>query len=126
MCKNYIKISDYLYVMDTTYNELTDQQKNMDQQKKISDAKKNIQDIKEVVIDNIDQVLSRGENIENLINDTEMLDQSSWKFNKSSQKLKYLFFLKKNRCYIFFFFAICLVIFFIVLFSCGGLNLNKC
>lgn len=47
-----------------------------------------IQEVKSVLIENIDKVLERGERIELLVDRTEVLDQHAFKFKKKATKLK--------------------------------------
>lgn len=55
---------------------------------KISTMKSDLSDIKGVMVNNIEKVLERGERIELLVDKTDRLNQSSFKFEKTSRQLK--------------------------------------
>lgn len=92
----------------------------------LSPIKKKLQDVKDITIDNIDKVLTRGEKIEKLVENTEKLNNKSIRFYKTSRKLKKNMFYKRMRC-------LCLIsacfIFFIYMLAfsiCGNANLHNC
>ena len=51
-------------------------------------VKNQIEDVKGVMVENIEKVLARGEKIELLVDKTEALNQSAQKFKKASKSLK--------------------------------------
>jgi vesicle-associated membrane protein 7 len=55
---------------------------------KITTMKNDLSDIKGVMVNNIEKVLERGERIELLVDKTDRLNQSSFKFEKTSRQLK--------------------------------------
>lgn len=54
----------------------------------LAKVKGQIEDVKGVMVDNIEKVLARGEKIELLVDKTEQLNQSAKKFQRASKSLK--------------------------------------
>lgn len=54
----------------------------------LSKVKGQIEDVKGVMVDNIEKVLARGEKIELLVDKTEQLNQSAKRFQRASKSLK--------------------------------------
>ena len=48
-----------------------------------------IDEVKDIMVDNIDKVLARGEHIDLLVNQTNSLQSSSVQFHKTAKRLKY-------------------------------------
>lgn len=84
-----------------------------------------IDSVKEIMVDNIDKVLERGEKIELLVDKTDRLNQQAFKFEKSSRSLKRAIWWSgvKNKCIIAI--VVLLIIFFIVAMICG-LSIDRC
>jgi len=55
---------------------------------KIERVKADMDDVKNVMVDNIEKVLKRGEKIELLVDKTDNLNQQSIRFKKHSSQLK--------------------------------------
>jgi synaptobrevin family protein YKT6 len=54
---------------------------------RILKVQKEIEDVKEVMVENIDKVLARGEKIDDLVERSQSLDTASKNFYKKSKKL---------------------------------------
>lgn len=95
---------------------------------KISKIKSEIGQVRDIMIDNIDKILERGDKIDNLIVKTETLEKQSTVFKGNATSLKNKMFLKKVLMIIVIIVVVLLVIFLIVLFSCSenGVNFNRC
>jgi len=104
------------------YKEIEDNETDV----KIAEAKKNIERAKNTMMDNIQQIVDRGDRIDVLVDNTEDLNQNSLKFYQSSKKLKCRMFLENAKCTSFAILAILIVIFFIVVSACGGFKFDKC
>ena len=78
-----------------------------------------IDSVKDIMVDNIDRVLERGEKIELLVDKTDRLNQQAFKFEKTSRNLKNDLYWRavRNRCIAFT--VVCLIIFFIIVIVCG-------
>lgn len=55
---------------------------------RISQVKNELADVKDVMVQSIERVMERGERIELLVDKTDRLNQTSFKFEKSSKQLK--------------------------------------
>jgi len=92
----------------------------------ISVVKDQIAEVKDVMVQNIEKVLERGEKIELLVDKTDRLNQQAFKFEKSSRVLRRSLWWKKVRSVVALTLIVSLVIFIIVASSCGGLNFHRC
>jgi len=85
-----------------------------------------LEDVKNVMVQNIEMVLERGEKLELLVDKTDALQSQAFQFNKSSKKLRQAMFWKKMKCYALIFFAVAMVIVFISMMACGGPAYTNC
>jgi len=67
----------------------------------IGAVKSQIEDVKGIMVQNIEKVLERGEKIELLVDKTDRLNQQAFKFESSSRNLRRSMYWKRMRCYIF-------------------------
>ena len=81
---------------------------------------------KNVMVQNIDKVLERGERIELLVDKTERLDHNAVRFKKQAVNLKRSMWWKRVKMGIVLFLVVLLVVYGILALSCGGLLLDKC
>jgi len=65
----------------------------------IGAVKSQIEDVKGVMVQNIEKVLERGEKIELLVDKTDRLNQQAFRFESSSRRLKQAMYWRKVRCY---------------------------
>jgi len=93
---------------------------------KLTEINDNIQQVKSVMIENIDKVLERGERIELLVDKTDQLDQSASKFKKHAKELKRSMCWKNAKLTIIIIFVLLIIAYVIAAAACGGLNLHKC
>jgi vesicle-associated membrane protein 7 len=63
----------------------------------ISAVKNQIEDVKDVMVQNIEKVLERGEKIELLVDKTDRLNQQAFRFESSSRKLRQAMWWKSVR-----------------------------
>jgi len=89
-------------------------------------VEKQLDDVKTVMVQNIEKVLERGEKIELLVNKTENLTQSSYRFETTSRNLRRAMYWRNVRRRVYICVAVVLVGWFTLLGFCGGLHLNKC
>lgn len=78
-----------------------------------------IDEVKDVMIENIDRVLERGERIELLVDKTDKLSQNARKFEKSTNSLKRTMWFRKWRNYCIIFSVIVAIILIVTLVACG-------
>lgn len=84
-----------------------------------------IDSVKDIMVENIDRVLERGEKIELLVDKTDRLNQQAFKFEKTARGLKNDLYWRGIRNKIIVFVIVLLVIFFIVVMECG-ISLDNC
>lgn len=65
----------------------------------IGAVKSQIEDVKGVMVQNIEKVLERGEKIELLVDKTDRLNQQAFRFESSSRALRRAMWWRKVRCY---------------------------
>jgi vesicle-associated membrane protein 7 len=65
----------------------------------IGGLKSQIDDVKDVMVQNIERVLERGEKIELLVDKTDRLNQQAFRFQSSSRELRRAMWWRKMRCY---------------------------
>ncbi|KNC54639.1 vesicle-associated membrane protein 714 [Thecamonas trahens ATCC 50062] len=92
----------------------------------IKRVKSQVDEVRGIMVQNIDKVLDRGQKIEVLVDKTERLDTTSFKYKKSAVQLKRkMWWQDKKWCCILI--LLCFVIVYVILaFACGGPALNKC
>ena len=103
---------------------------------KIKMVRENIEKTKDIMIENIDKVLARGERIELLVNKTHQLSDSSVNMRKSviimqATHVKRFMWCKNAKITALLVFIVMVrdmqvILFFIVVFSCGGFSFSKC
>eukprot|EP01111_Echinosteliopsis_oligospora_P005942 TRINITY_DN1973_c0_g1_i1.p1 TRINITY_DN1973_c0_g1~~TRINITY_DN1973_c0_g1_i1.p1 ORF type:complete len:269 (-),score=68.10 TRINITY_DN1973_c0_g1_i1:83-889(-) len=93
---------------------------------KITKVRGEIDEVKSVMVHNIEKVLERGERIELLVDKTENLNQSAFKFKKQSTALKRAMWWKNVKIMIILVFVILVVVYFIVAIACKGLAFQGC
>lgn len=84
-----------------------------------------LDDVKNVMVQNIEMVLERGEKLELLVDKTDKLQNQAFKFEKSSKKLKNAMFWKRVKLYALFIFIILLIIWIITAVACD-IDYSKC
>lgn len=93
---------------------------------KIAKVQKELSDVKDIMVQNIDKVLARGEKIELLVDKSSNLDRQALVFKKEATKMKRAFWWKSVRAWLLIFFAALIILYVILAFSCGGLSIPKC
>lgn len=85
-----------------------------------------IDELKGIMVKNIDTVTSRGERLELLVNKTEALSSSSVTFRKASRNLARSMLIKNIKIAVVVALVVLLVIYIIVSSACGGLSWPNC
>jgi len=83
-----------------------------------------LDELKDIMVRNIDNVALRGEKLELLVNKTENLCSQSMNFRVQSRTLQRSLFWKNVKIYVLFVLIGIGVIYFIAAFFCGSLALN--
>lgn len=92
---------------------------------KISHAKHQLEETKQIMVENIEKILNRSEKIDILVRQTESLDQQSVQFHKSSKSLSHRIWWKNVKLAILSVFLLFVVIWLLSSFICG-FNYSKC
>ncbi|XP_058804385.1 vesicle-associated membrane protein 7 [Phymastichus coffea] len=92
----------------------------------ISKVHGELDELKDIMVKNIDNLAMRGERLELLVNKTENLTNNSVTFRKSSRNLARLLFWKNVKMYVIIGVVLIFIIYVILAISCGGLGLPKC
>jgi len=93
---------------------------------KISTLKGEVDEVKNVMVQNIEKVLERGERIELLVDKTEELSSNAFKFKKQSTALKRSMWFKNVKLMILIVVILLIVVYIIVALACGGLAFQGC
>lgn len=92
----------------------------------IDTVKQQIDDVKGVMVQNIEKVLERGEKIELLVDKTDRLNQQAFKFEASSRNLRKAMYWKKMRCKIIAGCGVLLLLYILAASACGGITFVAC
>jgi vesicle-associated membrane protein 7 len=84
-----------------------------------------LDDVKNVMVQNIEMVLERGEKLELMVDKTDRLQQQAFKFERSSNQLKYAMYWRRVKLYLLVFFVIVLIIWILSVIICG-IDYSKC
>eukprot|EP01105_Mastigella_eilhardi_P005287 TRINITY_DN1702_c0_g1_i1.p2 TRINITY_DN1702_c0_g1~~TRINITY_DN1702_c0_g1_i1.p2 ORF type:complete len:145 (+),score=49.42 TRINITY_DN1702_c0_g1_i1:455-889(+) len=93
---------------------------------KITQVKGEIDAVRQIMVENIEQVLERGEHIELLVDRTSNLQMNSMQFKKSSKSLKRAMWFKNLKLIAVIVFILLIVVYFIVCIACGGMAWKRC
>lgn len=118
------------YAMNTEFSKILAQQMTFFSQSNevdvISRFHGQIDELKDIMVKNIDNLRDRGEKLELLVNKTENLSNNSVAFRKASRNLARQMFWKNIRLYVVVGLIIIFVLYVIVSMACGGLAWQKC
>jgi len=93
---------------------------------KISKVEGQLDELKDIMVKNIDNIASRGERLELLVNKAENLHTTSVSFRKSSRNVARAMYWKNLKCTLMIAGGCLLAIYLIVSMSCGGLAWGGC
>eukprot|EP01083_Nonionella_stella_P086679 240942_1 len=99
---------------------------NSPERDKIAVVKEEINQVKNIMFENIDKVLERGDKIELLVDKTDRLDEHAFRFKKRSRRLKNAMWWKNLKMGLLLVFIVLIVIYFILSLACGGLSIPNC
>lgn len=118
------------YAMNSEFSVvLANQMKHFSENKEVdrfSKVQDQLDDLKEVMVQNIDSVTSRGEKIDLLVDKTDLLSSSSVQFKKSSRTLARAMLLKNIKITVIIVVVVILILYFIISAACGGLAWQSC
>ena len=91
----------------------------------INKVKMQIDSVKEIMSENIDSLLERGEKIELLVDRTDKLNEQSFKFERSTRTLKNHMLIKRIKWYAMIIFIMGLCALFLSMCICG-IDFQQC
>ena len=117
--------------VSTTHYELSGSVRNTGQQTKgehrtVDQIHEQLDQVKQITIDNIEKVIERGEHIDMLVEGTERLQQSSHNFHRQSKRLARKMCYRKYRCYAIITAVVILGIYVLAWMICGNGTLKNC
>jgi len=92
----------------------------------IARVQSEVDDLKNVMVQNIDTLATRGERLELLVNKTENLSASAVTFRKSSRNLARSLFWKNLKITVVAAVIAIVIIYFVVSVTCGGFTWSEC
>ncbi|KAK3738254.1 hypothetical protein RRG08_039665 [Elysia crispata] len=117
----YAMNSDFSRTMSTQMRVVSD--KKPDTLNKVQDQ---VEELKGIMVRNIDQLAERGERLELLVDKTEDLSANSVTFKKTSRNLARSMWWKNIKLIVIISVVIIILLYIIVSASCGGLNWPNC
>ena len=114
--------ADFCGVLQTRIDFYTNDPKS----DKIAKVQSDIDDVKNVMVQNIEKVLERGEKIELLVEKTEAMNDQAMNFKKSSTSLKNAMWWKNVKLWIIIAIVAIVLLYFLISIFCGGLNWKNC
>jgi len=118
------------YAMNTEFSRiLASEMKHFSESREvdaISRVHGQIDELKDIMVKNIENVTARGERVELLVNKTENLRNTSVSFRKTSRNLARQMFWKNIKLYVLVGTIVIFVIYVIISMACGGLAWQSC
>ncbi|KAK0180822.1 hypothetical protein PV327_003164 [Microctonus hyperodae] len=118
------------YAMNTEFSHvLANEMKHYSESKDIDTLSRvhgELDELKDIMVRNIDNIAMRGERLELLVDKTQNLSANSVTFRKTSRNLARSLFWKNIKIYAIIGAVIIIVVYFIVSMCCGGLAWQKC
>eukprot|EP01103_Thecamoeba_quadrilineata_P009288 TRINITY_DN19022_c0_g1_i1.p1 TRINITY_DN19022_c0_g1~~TRINITY_DN19022_c0_g1_i1.p1 ORF type:complete len:219 (+),score=45.55 TRINITY_DN19022_c0_g1_i1:36-692(+) len=93
---------------------------------KVTKVKDELNQLKSVMVQNLDDVIDRGEKIELLVDRTENLRSTSMVYHKQATQLKNEMYWKNVKLTIVLVFIVLIALYFFLSIICGGFNLHSC
>lgn len=92
----------------------------------IGAVRNQIDEVKDIMVQNIEKVLERGEKIELLVDKTDRLSKQAFKFESTSKNLRRTLWWKSVRTIVCLTSVVGLLLFILAAGFCGGLDFHKC
>ena len=93
---------------------------------RINQVRGGLEDVKTIMVSNIEKVLERGERIELLVDRTDNLSAQAFQFKKKSTQLKRAMWWKNMKLTLIIALVVIILLYVIISAACGGLNWPKC
>eukprot|EP00270_Netrium_digitus_P011356 TRINITY_DN3609_c1_g3_i1.p1 TRINITY_DN3609_c1_g3~~TRINITY_DN3609_c1_g3_i1.p1 ORF type:complete len:257 (+),score=76.54 TRINITY_DN3609_c1_g3_i1:207-977(+) len=92
----------------------------------INRMKGKLDEVRAVMVDNIDKVLERGDRLQLLVDKTSSLHEQTFRFRCQAKELKDAMWLQKAKIILVVAAAALLLLYFLLSYFCGGLTLSSC
>ncbi|EFJ06041.1 hypothetical protein SELMODRAFT_162639 [Selaginella moellendorffii] len=92
----------------------------------ISRVKGDLNEVRSVMVENIDKVLERGDRIELLVDKTSTMQDNSFRFKKQSRRLQQAMWMKNAKLLACMTCLIVFLLYIVIAMFCGGLGLSSC
>lgn len=92
----------------------------------ISRVHSELDELKDIMVRNIDNVAMRGENVKLLVDKTEQLSKTSVTFRSQSRHLQRSLFWKNVKIYVIISLVCIVIVYLLLAMSCGGIFLPSC
>ncbi|KAJ7556454.1 hypothetical protein O6H91_05G084900 [Diphasiastrum complanatum] len=92
----------------------------------INRMKGEINEVRAVMVQNIDKVLERGDRLELLVDKTATIQDNTFRFKKQSRRLRQALWMKNAKLLASLICLILLLLYIVVAIFCGGLTLSSC
>jgi vesicle-associated membrane protein 7 len=122
----YAMNSEFSRVLAAQMQHANSQSPSVASTNRIDQVRSEVEEIRGIMVQNIDNIANRGERLELLVDKTEDLSNSSVTFRKSSRNLARSMWWKNVKITVIIIIVVILVIYFIVSIACGGLAWQKC
>ncbi|KAJ3442352.1 snare protein [Anaeramoeba flamelloides] len=91
---------------------------------KISKVKVEVEEVKKIMVQNIEKVIDRGQKIDLLVDKAEQLNEDAFTFRRNAVKLKRHMWYKNAKLMVILIIVIIAILYFIIAGICGGLSLK--
>ncbi|CAM9674104.1 unnamed protein product [Choristocarpus tenellus] len=85
-----------------------------------------IEDVRAVMVENVEKVLERGEKIELLVDKTDQLNTQAFRFDRASRRLKQQVYWRKIKAYVALGVGVLLLALAAGASACGGITFPRC
>lgn len=93
---------------------------------KIAIVNRNVNEVKDIMVQNIEKIIARGEKIEILVSKSEELEVNARVFKKAANKVKLHFCCKNIKLTLIVVFILIAILVVVVILSCGGFDFKNC
>ncbi|KAI5063861.1 hypothetical protein GOP47_0020531 [Adiantum capillus-veneris] len=118
------------YAMNDEFSRVLHQQMEYFSSNRNVDAlnrvKGEMNEVRAVMVENIDKVLDRGERIDLLVDKTSTMQDNSFRFRKQSRRLQQALWIKNAKLLATMTCVVLVVLYIIVAMFCGGFTLSSC
>ncbi|KAK9755893.1 hypothetical protein RND81_01G057600 [Saponaria officinalis] len=130
--KNYGRIAHHApaYAMNDEFSRVLHQQMEFFSSSPSADTinrvKGEVNEIRTIMVDNIEKILERGDKIELLVDKTSTMQDSAFHFRKQSKRLRRALWMKNAKLLVWLTCLIVVLLYIIIAAACGGITLPNC